>query len=210
MVLKDYYNILQVQPNASLDEIKKAYRKLALQYHPDTATIDTHLPLFLDIKEAYEVLSDTKKRQAYHHKKFYKKYTDAVVTPLSILQQAKDLANLVAVLDPYRIDFDRLTYQIDEILNIKNIDILLAKPHQQVNSAIVTHILGCTLFLNYNLALPIHAILIRIADNNNTITSIINKQTLHQKRVYYWHKYKLLLAFLVAIILCVCFYALTN
>ena len=107
MVLKDYYDILHVPPNASFEDIKKAYRKLALQYHPDTAENDTNLPLFLDIKEAYEVLSDTKKRQAYHHKKFYKKYTDVIATPSSILQQTSDLASLVAVLDPYRIDFDR-------------------------------------------------------------------------------------------------------
>ncbi len=210
MVLKDYYNILQVSPNASLLDIKKAFRKLAFQYHPDKACNDSDLPLFLDIKEAYEVLSDTKKRQAYHYQKFSKKYSFTVATPNSIFQQTRDLASLVAVLDPFRIDFDRLAYQIGEILNPANISIVLASSNKQIIAEIVTNILSCTLFLSYNLALPINTLLLTIAGKNHTIITQINKQTLHQKKLYYWDKYKLLLAFTVAIIMCICFYALTN
>ncbi|MFX0051546.1 MAG: DnaJ domain-containing protein [Candidatus Hermodarchaeota archaeon] len=67
---KDYYNILGVQKNASKSEIKKAYRKLALKYHPDRAKdsdIDPKIAeeKFKEIGEAYSVLSDPEKRQQY-------------------------------------------------------------------------------------------------------------------------------------------------
>ena len=63
---KDYYNILGVPKEASLKEIKEAYRKLARKYHPDTKPDDKEAEeKFKEISEAYEVLSDPKKRQQY-------------------------------------------------------------------------------------------------------------------------------------------------
>lgn len=59
----DYYNILGVSKDASQDEIKKAYRKLAHKYHPDKEGGDAEK--FKRISEAYSVLSDEKKRQEY-------------------------------------------------------------------------------------------------------------------------------------------------
>ncbi len=63
---KDYYKILGVHKTASVDEIKKAYRKLAMQYHPDHAKGDKNAEeKFKSISEAYAVLSDKEKRQQY-------------------------------------------------------------------------------------------------------------------------------------------------
>jgi molecular chaperone DnaJ len=63
---RDYYEVLGVSRTATADELKKAYRKLAMQYHPDRnpdnkAAADT----FKEVCEAYEVLSDTEKRKRY-------------------------------------------------------------------------------------------------------------------------------------------------
>ncbi len=64
--MSDYYSILGVTRSASQDEIKKAYRKSALKYHPDKNPGDKEAERkFKEISEAYEVLSDEKKRQMY-------------------------------------------------------------------------------------------------------------------------------------------------
>ncbi|OGP94847.1 MAG: integrase [Deltaproteobacteria bacterium RBG_16_54_18] len=64
--MKDYYQLLGVQKNATVDEIKKAYRKLALQYHPDRNKGDKAAEeRFKEINEAYAVLSDQEKRRQY-------------------------------------------------------------------------------------------------------------------------------------------------
>lgn len=66
MEVKDYYKTLGVSKKATLDEIKKAYRKLARTYHPDVNPGDkASEEKFKDINEAYEVLSDEEKRKKY-------------------------------------------------------------------------------------------------------------------------------------------------
>jgi curved DNA-binding protein len=66
MDYKDYYKILGVERNASEADIRKAYRKLALQYHPDRNPNDKQAEeRFKEINEAYQVLSDSEKRSVY-------------------------------------------------------------------------------------------------------------------------------------------------
>ena len=66
MAKRDYYEVLGVNRDASADDIKKAYRKLAMKHHPDrnpdNPKSEEH---FKEAKEAYEILSDQKKRGAY-------------------------------------------------------------------------------------------------------------------------------------------------
>ncbi len=63
---RDYYEVLGVEKNASADEIKKAYRKAAMKYHPDRNPGDTVAEeKFKEVGEAYEVLSDDNKRSRY-------------------------------------------------------------------------------------------------------------------------------------------------
>ena len=66
MTKRDYYEVLGLSKGASSDEIKKAYRKLAVKYHPDKNPDDkASEEKFKEIGEAYEALSDPEKKSAY-------------------------------------------------------------------------------------------------------------------------------------------------
>src|SRR5438445_12416160 len=69
VVKRDYYDVLGVDKNANDDELKKAFRRLARQYHPDTQTSEQEKKVaeekFKEINEAYATLSDQDKRRRY-------------------------------------------------------------------------------------------------------------------------------------------------
>src|SRR5208283_3478243 len=62
---RDYYEVLGVPRNATKDEVKNAYRKMAMQYHPDRNKSPEAEERFKEISEAYAVLSDDQKRSQY-------------------------------------------------------------------------------------------------------------------------------------------------
>src|SRR3989304_9182943 len=75
---RDYYEVLGVPREASKDQIKDSYRKLAMQYHPDRNKAPEAEEKFKEISEAYAVLSDDEKRQQYDrlgHAGFDQRYT---------------------------------------------------------------------------------------------------------------------------------------
>ena len=65
MKFKDYYQVLGVSRDASQDDVKRAYRRLARKYHPDVSKESDAEARFKEVGEAYEVLRDPEKRAAY-------------------------------------------------------------------------------------------------------------------------------------------------
>ena len=65
MEYKDYYKILGVSRDASQEDIKRSYRKLARKYHPDVSKEKNAEQRFKEVGEAYEALKDSQKRAAY-------------------------------------------------------------------------------------------------------------------------------------------------
>ena len=114
MHLKDYYLLLGLEPSATLPEIKKAYRRLAFQYHPDKNQNDPYAAAqFTAIKEAYEVLTNPAKKEYYLQQRWYeqsigKRKKQDVITPVTILMQALELEKYVSALDVFRMDKEGL------------------------------------------------------------------------------------------------------
>jgi molecular chaperone DnaJ len=78
MSLKDYYKLLNVDPTASAEEVKRAFRSLVKQYHPDSGADEANPNLLLEIKEAYAVLSSEERRSEYD-----KSYRQVFVSSIS-------------------------------------------------------------------------------------------------------------------------------
>jgi len=95
MELKDYYHILNVSRDANAEDIKKAFRQLAMRYHPDRNPENTEEAgkKFKEINEAYEVLGDEDKRQQYDRLLSFSSYPrrTIIVEEFSTDSMASDL-----------------------------------------------------------------------------------------------------------------------
>jgi DnaJ-class molecular chaperone len=95
---KDFYKVLGVESDSNEDEIKKAYRKMALKFHPDKNSAADAADKFKEIAEAYEILTDSKKRVIYDQ--FGEEgeslsFFPFVIWPASVVVSNKNLQHLV-------------------------------------------------------------------------------------------------------------------
>ncbi len=142
MSIKDHYKTLQVPQHATVSEIKKAYRILAQQYHPDKNNDDPYAAAqFAEIKEAYETLTNPAKKHEYLQERWYQKATGnssvkETVTPVSILKKIIDFERYCSQLDVFRMNKAVLFEQMDELLNIENMQVLKRFNEEQINNDI--------------------------------------------------------------------------
>jgi curved DNA-binding protein CbpA len=147
MHIKDYYRILDIETSATSAEIKKAFRRLAQQYHPDKNNNDPFTAaLFADIKEAYEVLTDPAKKDSYLQKRWYnqsigKRKKHDVITPVTVLKQSLELDRYVATLDVFRMDKHGLKEYILSLLDDDTIGRLKAFTESETNREIIMAII---------------------------------------------------------------------
>lgn len=132
MPLKDYFALLELEASASQAEIKKAYRRLALQLHPDKAGSDPwSAARFAEVKEAYEVLTDPTKREYYLQQRWYqqsqgRKKMQEIIHPASMIGACLELERHVARLDHFRLDRQGLLAYMLSLFSDDNIQKLLA------------------------------------------------------------------------------------
>lgn len=146
--MKDYYLILGIEPSATITEIKKAYRALAHQYHPDKNGMDPYAAArFAEIKEAYEVLTDPSKKEYYLEQRWYeqsmgRKKAQMIVTPENVLKQAIEFDRHVSRLDVHRMNKEGLFQYIKkEILSGDVIERLNVFGVKEINKEIISFFL---------------------------------------------------------------------
>ena len=216
MLLKDYYKILEVGPAATYTDIKKSYRRLALQYHPDkNFGNQLYEAKFKEIKEAYEVLSDIKKRTEYNSKR--NSYTEAgrkktynTVNSHTILHQVVEFRKKVAVLDPDRMNKVALFQQILLLLSRNNVSILQQNHDAKVNKRVIEELLFCSRFLPYANVEKICFKLTELAGTDNAMYSRIYNFSKEVRIRSYWNSYKVLAAIVIAFLLCFFIYELST
>ena len=188
--MKDYYKILEVKPNASQAEIKKAYRLLAVKYHPDKNNGDkVSEERFKEISESYIILGDTAKRNAYDYTKgHYKNYNrqntgSGRQTPVTFLILFKRIKERVLNANG-RVKQDALYKVIDDLLSHETITFLITVRDIATNNLIIDEILTCCIFINEPLKSNLYTKLTKLADGDPRFTE---KLTLLHKNNYTAH-----------------------
>jgi molecular chaperone DnaJ len=204
MALKDYYELLEISPGAPEASIRKAYRKLAMRYHPDRNVGNPFaVHHFREIQEAYEVLSNPVRRNEYHHKKWMhqpgNRKNILPVTPEEILQEAIKIERYVAVLDIFRMNKKALSGNLLQLLNDSHLGILEEKNRSGINEKIVLSVLKSVNPLPYPFLHQISNRLLKVAGAEQALQTKIQSVMLEKKQQYLWDKYKGLLMLLIAL-----------
>ena len=208
MQLKDYYKILNVPPNADVAQIRKAFRALALQYHPDKTQGDKFKEaLFRDVQEAYMVLSDPKSREEYNYKRWYtrsmgKSFVQEPSTPGMILRETTKLADYMAAGNNMHVDYDLLSSHIRSILSTQHIAILNQFNEYETNSRIIRLMLRTMAPLPLKYIEPITLLLVQVAGTDNELIREINKY--HKRRISetWWEKRTAWIVVAISLLIC--------
>lgn len=171
--MTDYYKILGVARDASQEEIKKVYRQLALQYHPDKNNGDkASEERFKGISEAYIILGDLPKRNAYDYAQGNKIHPGGrnfgehgQATPAMYLVLFKRIKAKVLNAGGHINEF-RLFTVINDLLSDETIRLLIKANDVVTNNLILDEILVSCVFLPDDFRFTIHDKLIRLADGD--------------------------------------------
>ncbi len=213
--VKDLYKVLNVSSSASAEEIKKAFRKLALQYHPDkNDNSPAATQRFMELNEAHYILSDRKRRAGYNYQRYLQNPLFAnkprIDTAEDVLQLSRKLCKDVASMDPFRIDRDLLYFQLMDLLSNDTMVILANANDPLINQEIVQQTSSSFHYLSLDNMQLIAGRLKKIVGDDNHASKQIQRSISYAKQSYYWNRYKFLIALVLAILVCFLIYLLTQ
>ena len=206
MSFKNYYKILEVASNATVDEIKKSYRKLALKYHPDRTFGDKVAEeKFKQVQEAYETLSNEGKRDNYNYEynkekekyfaqkqqnasqdQTYQKKEEPKVTPYTFYRKFRDIRLSVDATAKESINQKALSDTLKNLLSDNCISFLLNSDDIKTNHEIIDEALEACKPLNISYFKEIGIRLTKLAANDNSIIQIITNIQKIKRLKSYW------------------------
>jgi hypothetical protein len=180
MLIKDHYKTLGVNTSATAQDIKKAYRALAVKYHPDKNPDNALAEAqFKEIQEAYATLSNTRKREQYDEERWLygmgrkANYREAV-TPSWLLGVCKELTRSLAEMDIHRISHNALRAYMLLILSDAHLGVLLQANDHDINTTIVNELLKAATHLPVRYLPEIEEKLLTIAGEDPSMIAAIN------------------------------------
>ena len=210
-MLTDPYGALEIHPNATLQEIKKAYRRLAMLYHPDKAKNDPQaVAKYSQIKDAYEVLTNPVKKENYLQQRWYDqsigKKTTEIITPASILKLFLELEKHVSMLDVHRMNKEGLRNYIGELLSPDTIVTLKWYKETEINRQIISMAIMAMKPLEPNPANPLLLRLDQLADDDGTALERIQSFRRQQRKIFLWKRYQILVIVILTSLICFLIY----
>ena len=206
---KDYYMILGVSPQATPDEIRRSYRRLAMAYHPDKQGDDkVALAHFREIQEAYETLRDPVKKEAYLQERWYEKSMGGKpseslpLTPANILKEVISLERYIAIHDPFRMDKSALMAQLQRILSDDAVDMLTCEGEPDLLNNIGRLLLKCGKSFSLPEAEALASTLYRIYPDVHPLRAACDRYLSGKKNEERWRKWKFPVLLLATLLLC--------
>lgn len=147
--IKNHYKTLEIAPQASLSEVKKAYRHLARKYHPDLNAHTAQATVyFQEIQLAYEILGNPIKRRSYDNElkhagqNFFGLKDNGLNNSEQILKQSKDLYQYIRSLDQRVVNNDALIDFVLGLLHAENMALLQRADNEECNVQIAENLLN--------------------------------------------------------------------
>lgn len=215
--MKNYYTILELPPSATPQDVKKAYRRLALKYHPDRNPDNEEAESsFKEIQEAYHILSHPERRSAYNQRRWYRHHTAGAsaveaLTPALILKKTLKLRQYIRTLDAAFLNRQELyRYICDQLLGEKPFKVLQDANDHSIHQQIITELLQVSRILPYQKIKAVCARLQLLA-GTDVHTSAKIDAFVKQKKLYgYWEKYQQLVVVLITLIVCWLIYVVSK
>lgn len=203
--IKDYYKILNVKPASNINEIKIAYRRLAMKYHPDRNPDDAlAAAVFSDLAEANKVLSNAKARKQYNYERHItatQEYQRLVETMESLIFRINKINKQIKNSDPFHFNKDALLYSIKQLFP-DDMDLLL-----HTDDTVLKQFLEEVCLSVEKLSSPqtkqVISFLQPLYKKHLWLQQCLNELLHRQQKEERWEKSKIALAFIIAIILCI-------
>ncbi len=189
--LKDHYQILELHPTASQEEVRKAYRAQARKYHPDVNEGDAYAAdRFRAVQEAYEILKEPVLRRQYDEQRWLhgmstRARDKEVVTARWVLEESRKLnAHMVSV-DTFRMSHKALYDYIQLLLSDQHMAALTQSDDEAARSQMVEELLAATKGLKSIYMSPVNELLTAISqdeEQEERIAAQLRYQQLVEKR----------------------------
>ncbi len=211
MPLKDHYRTLGVSTSATPEEIKKAYRQLAHRHHPDKANNSSLAhEMFLDIQEAYNILSHPKKRKRYDEERFFSGLSSRrdpeQISGAWLLQQTAKLQAHMQQVDSYRMNHLALYEYLLLLLSNSHIALLKAEQHNETSVNIISMLLDATRLLRYEYFAAITDKLYLIAGQDATLRQMIQDEQVRRRKRARESRFTPWMVVALALLLCLFMY----
>lgn len=209
---KDYYKTLGIPSTATAQQIKVAYRRMAMRYHPDRNAENKYADaLFRELHEAYNILGNTATRQRYDEERWLngldrRAEKQHEITPHWILNESEKLRKYMQLVDTYRMSHQGLQKYVLHLLKDEHLAVLLAENNVEINEKIVTALLQATERLQYHYKDGITIVLLALARSNSRIEQQIDIAYKKSRTEKNWHMSKPIIIVIVTLLIAFAMY----
>ena len=209
-IKKNYYEILEVFPGSSIEVIKKSYRRLALQKHPDTNPDEKSAKIFYEIQEAYAVLSNPEKKHDYDvNNGFYRK-NENLVSATILINELLRFNNHVKKLDVDRMDKEALLFHVNNFIHPEQIEIYIRENGESALQKYLWLVLDTTSSVSYKKMEPVFQQLENFKFSDEDVNKTIRTFKLQSRKRYIWSKYSPWIVILLTLVLCFFIFTLSS